>query len=501
MIKRMLCIVATALLAAPAAAMAVDIEVRPGASPSLRDATTQARPGDRILMRAGIHRGSDWLGPINGTAAAPITILSVDGPRAAVLEGGGGETLRIGDASSYLIIDGLEIRNSSDNCAHIDGNSHHVVFRNLFIHHCGQNGDGLKANQVHHITLERSEIAFPGRRDIQENPCQETWDFLDADDSIVRDNYFHDGCAMLSVLKGGSRRGIIERNIFDGRASTGSDPVVGVGGATDLPLLVGEQYEVIDVIFRNNIVYGGASGAIGIYDAQNAYLAHNLLVNNNRVLVEFRAGEGPAGGSTNVRFMNNVFLDTRGQMPPIFVRHSHTVAGLTTSYSTFWNNGSALPASPLYAVAGRTGHQVANPLIGLPAGAPYTYAGLVTAFRPGAGSPVYGTAGDASVSPYFVTNALGDLGGTLRLGQRDRGPYVLTTGSPPPPCTPTTCVAQGKNCGSIPDGCGGTLACGTCTAPAVCVSNVCSTVPAPLPICQLPSNTTPSTCSCVCTCQ
>ena len=44
-------------------------------------------------------------------------------------------------------------------------------------------------------------------------------------------------------------------------------------------------------------------------------------------------------------------------------------------------------------------------------------------------------------------------------------------------CTPTTCQAQGKNCGSIPDGCGGSLDCGTCNAPQICggggTANVC----------------------------
>src|SRR5678815_4499121 len=34
-----------------------------------------------------------------------------------------------------------------------------------------------------------------------------------------------------------------------------------------------------------------------------------------------------------------------------------------------------------------------------------------------------------------------------------------------------------RNCGTIPDGCGGTLTCGSCTAPATCggggVANVC----------------------------
>ncbi len=33
-------------------------------------------------------------------------------------------------------------------------------------------------------------------------------------------------------------------------------------------------------------------------------------------------------------------------------------------------------------------------------------------------------------------------------------------------CTPTTCKALGADCGSVSDGCGGTLECGTCSAPA-----------------------------------
>lgn len=44
-------------------------------------------------------------------------------------------------------------------------------------------------------------------------------------------------------------------------------------------------------------------------------------------------------------------------------------------------------------------------------------------------------------------------------------------------CVPTTCQAQGKNCGSVVDGCGGTLTCGSCTSPQTCggggVTNVC----------------------------
>jgi hypothetical protein len=37
-----------------------------------------------------------------------------------------------------------------------------------------------------------------------------------------------------------------------------------------------------------------------------------------------------------------------------------------------------------------------------------------------------------------------------------------------PGCTPTTCVQQGTNCGTISDGCGRTLTCGDCTDPDIC---------------------------------
>ena len=46
-------------------------------------------------------------------------------------------------------------------------------------------------------------------------------------------------------------------------------------------------------------------------------------------------------------------------------------------------------------------------------------------------------------------------------------------------CVPTSCAAEGKNCGYMPDGCGGLLQCGTCQTPQVCggggFANVCGT--------------------------
>ena len=54
--------------------------------------------------------------------------------------------------------------------------------------------------------------------------------------------------------------------------------------------------------------------------------------------------------------------------------------------------------------------------------------------------------------------------------------------SPPGPgCTPTTCVAQGKKCGTISDGCGGLLNCGTCTGNQICDGGSCQACDVCLP--------------------
>ena len=64
---------------------------------------------------------------------------------------------------------------------------------------------------------------------------------------------------------------------------------------------------------------------------------------------------------------------------------------------------------------------------------------------------------------------------------------------PPPPdpgCTPTTCAAQGKTCGSISDGCGKTLDCGPCTCASGC-HPVCQRCNPATGVCDPNANDTP----------
>ena len=81
--------------------------------------------------------------------------------------------------------------------------------------------------------------------------------------------------------------------------------------------------------------------------------------------------------------------------------------------------------------------------------------------RPGADAGTdAGTVTDAGTDAGTVTDA-GTDAGTVTDAGTDAGPTDAG-------CVPTTCAAEGAECGTISDGCGTTLTCGPCTSPATC---------------------------------
>jgi len=382
-------------------------------------ALNRARPGDRVLVRAGTYPGGGWISA-SGTAAAPIRVVSVDGPRRAVIAGGS-ETLRIGDAASYLSFEGLELRGSSNNLIHIDGGSHHIWLRDVYAHHAGVDGDVVKVNQARSIYLERSEFAFPGVRTGSENPSQECIDFVDVDDIVVRDSYIHDGGNSLMYAKGGAQGVVFENNVIATQRAGAIDPMVGLGASTDSSLLGDAQFEAIDIVFRNNVVIGGVAGAVGVYDGQNVVIANNLFLNNSGGVVEFRAGSGPLERSEDVSFVNNLVVDTRGRMSTVLRRSSHGLQGLVVSHNLYWNNGQAVPASPLLNLAAQPGHLVANPGIRAPS-ALTDRASIVASLIPAPNGPASSSGINTAVAPFLVLN---DIRGVRRNGRNDRGPWFL----------------------------------------------------------------------------
>jgi hypothetical protein len=61
-------------------------------------------------------------------------------------------------------------------------------------------------------------------------------------------------------------------------------------------------------------------------------------------------------------------------------------------------------------------------------------------------------------------------------------------------CTLNTCAAAGANCDSIPDGCGGSISCGSCGGTQVCTNNQCVTPPFDCSTCNCGCNGTQTAC-------
>ena len=145
------------------------------------------------------------------------------------------------------------------------------------------------------------------------------------------------------------------------------------------------------------------------------------------------------------------------------------VCGLATLSSLALNPTSAVGGTPSIGTvtltsAAPTGGSVATLASG---GAAASVPASVTVAA-GATSASF-TVTTSAVTASTVTSISASLLGSTKT--------ALLTVNPAVACTPTTCAVQGKNCGTISDGCGGTLVCGSCTAPQTCggggVANVC----------------------------
>jgi hypothetical protein len=87
-------------------------------------------------------------------------------------------------------------------------------------------------------------------------------------------------------------------------------------------------------------------------------------------------------------------------------------------------------------------------------------------------------AGATTVSFNITTGTLLSGTQTANITADDQGSaFAVLTIGPTVACTPQSCAQQGKTCGSLSDGCGGTLTCGACPGTTTCggggTPNVC----------------------------
>ena len=312
----------------------------------LREAIGNAQPGDEIILAAGTYRLSQqlWIDK-QGTANNPIIIRSAGDKYSAKLTGSPEEGINIGEGSAYIVIDGLEVYGMGDNNIHVQ-NAHNITLQNIKSHDAGSDGDVIKVNQANHIVVQNNELARSGARPgcPGENCWQELIDFVDTDDSTIRDNVMTDFGNLAGYVKGGSTNVEITGNTISGQRSGAGDPAWGIGGWTDSELLRGRQYEAINVRFEENILTNNQYGALGIYDASNVRIQNNTFNNNHGVLIEFRAGNAPKASSDNITITTNRFNNNSLNTNGLCLISSHNTSNIAISNNT-GNTTSAVTAT------------------------------------------------------------------------------------------------------------------------------------------------------------
>jgi len=386
---------------------------------TLGAAAGRAQPGDTIHVRAGSYAGARLT--LAGSATAPIRIVSEDGPRLAILQGSAEPLALVGAA--FLTIDGFEVRASGDHAVLVD-QSHDVTLSSLFAHDAGLGGDAISIARSRNITLDGVEAARPGRTMSGVPPFQPCVEIFQSSDSTVRRSFIHDGGGVLLSVHGGSQNIVLDANVIAQQRDDGdAPPAVALGDATDPAQIGAAQYEAIAVVLRNSIVLDAAHGAVGIADANGAYLANDLFLDVAQAGVELRAGSAALHRSDDVRVADCVFADTRGKMPQPYLKTGDAVGAFAASFDVYWNAGAAIPPAgagvPL--AVPEPGALDADPRVA-PAQVFASWSAAVAALAPGAGGAAGEPGLDTSGAPFGVTD---DITGAARGASHDRGPYLV----------------------------------------------------------------------------
>jgi parallel beta-helix repeat protein len=299
---------------------------------TLQKAVSAVRPGDTVIVHAGRYAGFGRRN-FQGASGSPITIKAAPGEH-VILDGyitpkagSGGYVIALGGVAAHLIIDGFEITNSDplidqfrqlpiltqSDCdawyprrAKITGpyygirlesdpaTSHHLVFKNLTVHHLMGVGWSGKTDFTQYLNNHVYDLGYPS--------SGYGW-YTHGDNIVWRGNIVHDnnygfhlygnnpaGPIPLTnsiiennlIYKNGTRGKWCHRKIKDGGVGLYLDP----GSGNTL---------------RNNIIFNNWTG-LYIGDPNNKVLNNTFYGNSHGGL----KADNPS--ATNISVKNNIFF-------------------------------------------------------------------------------------------------------------------------------------------------------------------------------------------------
>lgn len=309
-------------------------------------AVKKSEPGDCIKVHEGRYPVTSTITfPKDGTQAEPIVLLSVDGPRKAIIDASGakGATFRI--SQDFVIIDGFDFQNAPTNngeqVIHIDGKNagkgRGSALRNNRI---TGGHDHIKLNQGSEgVTIEGNE--FYGS--FGHIPISLTG----ANNLVFRRNYCHDwkvGESGAIQIKGGSHD-----SLFDGNRFENIDTVAGaiaLGDGCDASCDTDpEHFAGVRLRAINNLMIKVGRG-FDVQGCKDCAILANTIIDSGQGNVIFKLTSATTGGVTKtsqgIRILNNLIANRSGDLRHVIQVNSGSGAGLVMDHNFVWNGNAAV---------------------------------------------------------------------------------------------------------------------------------------------------------------
>jgi hypothetical protein len=301
-------------------------------------AARDATPGTAIVVHEGTYAGGIYLEDLEGTASAPIWIGGAEGEGRPVIEGGS-EALHITRAK-YVIVHDLEARNTTSNGINADDGgdyadetaSHHVGFRNLYVHDVGGDGnqDCLKLSGLNDWFVVESEISTCGGAG-----SGSAVDQVGCHRGLIAGNHLHDLSGNAVQAKGGTEDVEIRNNLVE----NAGERAFNLGGSTGFeyfrpPLsTTSPNAEARRIVVIGNVVVGSVApiayvGCVGCEVVNNTIVdPENWVI---RILQETTtSGDYEFEPVRDGVFANNLVYYAVGELS------THVNVGPDTSPETF----------------------------------------------------------------------------------------------------------------------------------------------------------------------
>jgi hypothetical protein len=418
---------------------------------TFQKATSTIVAGDTVYVRAGVY--NERLNIVNklGNTTQRITVKKY--PNETVIIDGTGLSTQSPlfiQNSSYITVDGFEVRNSSQvGVSAVYGQNHYMELLNLNVHDCGSSGImigyGGSFGNVSHLLISGCSVY---------NVCQlgygksnEAFMIHSTDTFEIKNCVVHDTNSVsgLDIVAGSTNGNIHHNEIYR------TNLYIDAFGYPTSNINVYDNYfhdiannaiflgcektpaSVTNINIYNNLFYNNPNGCFVAYGEAGGFTKLNFKFINNTCYKNAQSGWnditfGDATGNyQNCIIANNIIMPAVYNARPIVSQYP-SLGGYIIDHNLFWSGeGSIYPES--ITVPRGSSAIAANPLLVNPP----------TDFSISANSP----AKDAGSSTLTQTT---DYIGTARPqgAGYDIGAYEIYTGTPAPPTTTTTTAAPGS---------------------------------------------------------